>query len=212
MDDMLNNSIVVLMQKTSAQDVRYFLTVCVEAGSISEGLRLIATAKPHIAIVDMETEGDSAIELIKNIKAASPQAAVIVRSLHDELLSGERAPLAGARTDIKARKPIKNGLHAIHVSERIAMTMATKVMERNAPATDSEVEQLSIRELEVFQLLGCGYSTRQIAKKMHVSFKTVHSFRGRIKEKLKLSCPTEVLREALRWHERHNLDYAPQTN
>ena len=77
---------------------------------------------------------------------------------------------------------------------------------------DSMLEKLSDRESEVFRLLGRGWSTPQIAGQMNVSFKTVHSFRGRIKEKLKLSSATEVLREALRWHDRQITDATAQTN
>jgi DNA-binding NarL/FixJ family response regulator len=212
MDDNLNKSIVVVMQNISTQDTPCFLTVCVEAGSISEGLRLIATAKPHIAIVDMAIERHSRIELIRNIKAVSPKAAVMVLSLQDKLLSSQGLLPAGERREVEEIKAAKNGLHAARVSKKIAITRASKVVEGNFPSTDSEVEHLSSREFEVFRLLGCGCSTTQIAEEMQVSFKTVHSFRGRIKEKLKLSSATHVLREALRWHDRQNLAHAAQSN
>jgi DNA-binding NarL/FixJ family response regulator len=79
--------------------------------------------------------------------------------------------------------------------------MAEKFVEGKSAATISPVELLSDRELEVFQLLGRGYSTRQIAEELHISFKTVQSFRARIKEKLKLPNATELLRKAMRWHD-----------
>jgi DNA-binding NarL/FixJ family response regulator len=79
--------------------------------------------------------------------------------------------------------------------------MAEKFIEGRPPATASPIEQLSDRELEVFQLLGLGYNTRQIADHLHVGFKTVQSYCARIKEKLRLANATELLREAIRWHE-----------
>jgi DNA-binding NarL/FixJ family response regulator len=79
--------------------------------------------------------------------------------------------------------------------------MAEKFVERKPSATGSPIEQLSDRELEVFQLMGRGFNTRQIADELHVSFKTVQAFHARIKEKLKLANATELLREAIRWHD-----------
>jgi DNA-binding NarL/FixJ family response regulator len=118
---------------------------------------------------------------------------------------GQRALLAGARGRVQERQPAKNGLRAVYFCEKIALTRVGRALENNFPATDSAVGQLSKRELEVFRLLGSGCGTGQIAQEMRISFKTVHSFRGRIKEKLKLSSATEVLREALRWHDKQAL-------
>jgi DNA-binding NarL/FixJ family response regulator len=124
---------------------------------------------------------------------------------HDKLLGGEPARVGGVRLDIKERVATRSRLHTLHVGKKNAMMMAANLGDGNSPARDSVIEQFSPRELEVFRLLGRAWSTRQIAKHMHIRFKTVHSFRGRIKKKLKLSSATEVLRVALRWHDRQNL-------
>jgi len=189
------------------------LKACGEAGSASDGLKLIATVKPHVAIVDISMEGGSGLELIKNIKATCPEVVVIVLSMHDELLYCERALRAGARGYIMKREATRNVLQAIrcvlngemYLSERMAMMMAERFAEGKPPATSSAVALLSDRELEVFQLLGRGLSTRQIAQEMHVGFKTAQAFRARIKEKLQLSSATELLRAATRWHDSQNL-------
>jgi DNA-binding NarL/FixJ family response regulator len=189
------------------------LTVCGEGGSASDGLKLIAETKPHVAIVDISMEGGSGIELIKNIKATCPDVAVIVLSMHDELLFSERALRAGARGYIMKRAATKNVLQALrtvlqgnlYISNGIAKMMAEKFLDGKAPATGSLVDLLSDRELEVFQLLGHGRGTRQIAEEMHVSFRTVQAFCARIKEKLKLASATELLREAVRWHDKQSL-------
>jgi DNA-binding NarL/FixJ family response regulator len=185
------------------------LKVCGEAGNASEGFKLIAKAEPNVAIVDISMEGGSGIQLIKNIRSACPEVAVIVLSMHDETLYGERALRAGARGYIMKREATRNVLRAVrrvlegkfYLSEKMATLMAERFAEGTAPATRSVVELLSDRELEVFQLLGRGFSTRQIADELHVSFKTVQAFSARIKEKLGLSGATELLREAVRWHD-----------
>jgi DNA-binding NarL/FixJ family response regulator len=89
----------------------------------------------------------------------------------------------------------------LFVSEKIAALMAEKFVEGRTAASASPVEQLSDRELEVFQLLGRGHSTRQIADHLHVGFKTVQAYCARIKEKLRLANATELLRAAMHWNE-----------
>jgi DNA-binding NarL/FixJ family response regulator len=89
----------------------------------------------------------------------------------------------------------------MYLNDKMAKLMAEKFVEGKSPAAISPVELLSDRELEVFHLLGRGLGTRQIAEEMHVGFKTVQSFNARIKEKLKLLNATELMREALRWHD-----------
>ena len=92
----------------------------------------------------------------------------------------------------------------IYVSPRVASLMAQKFVGGKAGKTNFPIEQLSDRELEVFQLLGCGYSTRQISEHLHVGFKTVQGYSARIKEKLNLANINELMREAIRWQESQN--------
>jgi DNA-binding NarL/FixJ family response regulator len=129
--------------------------------------------------------------------------------MHDETLYAERALRAGARGYIMKREATKKILQAIrsvlagklYVSEKITALMAEKFVEGRPATVESPVQQLSDRELEVFQLLGRGYTTRQIAEHLHIGFKTVQAYCARIKEKLNLTNVTELLREAIRWHE-----------
>jgi DNA-binding NarL/FixJ family response regulator len=185
------------------------LTVCGEADSAPEALRIIGATKPDIAIVDISMEGGSGIELIKNFKASHPHVIVIVLSMHDEALYAERALRAGARGYIMKREATKGVLQAIrcvlggklYLSEKMAAMLAEKFVDGRPKAEVSVIEKLSDRELEVFQLLGRGYSTRRIADELHVSFKTVQAFCARIKEKLRLANATELLHGAMRWHD-----------
>ncbi|HEX4122620.1 MAG TPA: response regulator transcription factor [Verrucomicrobiae bacterium] len=187
------------------------LTVCGEAADKAEAIKLIGSVKPEIAVVDISLEEGSGIELIKDIKVTTPDVAVIVLSMHDESLYAERALRAGARGYVMKREVTRNVLQAIrcvldgklYLSDKIATVLAEKWVEGRL-STVSPVETLSDRELEVFQSLGSGYSTRQTAERLNVSIKTVQAFCARIKEKLNLANANELLREAIRWHDRQN--------
>ena len=185
------------------------LQVCGEAEGAPQALDAIAKLRPDIAIVDISLKNGSGIELIKNIRSVVPEVAVIVLSMHDEGLYAERALRAGARGYIMKRETAKKVIAAIrqvlqgklYLSEPMRAFIAEKFVGGNPPGTSLPVNQLSDRELEVFQLLGQGYETRQIAVSLNISMKTVQAFCARIKEKLTLTSATELLREAVRWHE-----------
>jgi DNA-binding NarL/FixJ family response regulator len=181
--------------------------VCGEASDGAEAMNLIATAKPDVAIVDISLEGGSGIELIKGVKAAYPNVAMVVLTMHDESLYAERALRAGARGYVMKREATKKIIPAIRrvlegklfVSDKFLTTIAERLVEWNV-SPGSPVAQLSDREMEVFQMIGQGMETRQIAEAMHVNFKTVQAFAARIKKKLMVSNATELVREAVLWH------------
>jgi DNA-binding NarL/FixJ family response regulator len=185
------------------------LVVCGEAESAADALESVLRTKPDVAIIDISLKGGSGIELIKSLRKLQPAVAVIVLSMHEENLYAERAVRAGARGYIMKRETAKKVITAIrqvldgklYLSEQLTSQLAERFLEGGNPADTPTIGRLSDRELEVFQLLGQGYETRQIAESMHVSMKTVQAFCARIKEKLKLTTATELLREAIRWHE-----------
>jgi DNA-binding NarL/FixJ family response regulator len=184
------------------------LIVCGEADGAALALDAITKTKPDIVIVDIALKEGSGIELLRNLKAMRPAVSSIVLSMHDEQLYAERALRAGARGYIMKREATKNVIAGIrevlagrlYLSERLKSLFSEKFL-GGAPPGGSPIEKLSDRELEVFELLGQGCETRKIAETLHVSMKTVQAFCARIKEKLKLSTATELLREAIRWHE-----------
>jgi DNA-binding NarL/FixJ family response regulator len=185
------------------------LAVCGEASNEPAALQLIGALKPDVAVVDISLENGSGIELVKSVKNIYPAVKMLVLSMHDETLYAERALRAGARGYImkrEAAKKVIQGIHAVHngqlyISEKISAVIAGKFVEGRTSESVSIVEQLSNRELEVFQLLGKGQNTRQISEQLHVGFKTVQAYCARIKEKLNLTNATELLREAIRWQE-----------
>src|ERR1700677_1003793 len=177
------------------------LTVCGEAESAPVARELIGEKKPDVAIVDLTLAEGSGFEVIKDIRFQSPKTAVIVLSMHDESLYAERALRAGARGYVMKRETTKKIITAIRqvlegklfVSEKFAATITERLVEGKSDG-GSPLEQLSDRELEVFQMLGRGMQTRQIAESLHISMKTVQVYCARIKEKLGLGSAAELLR------------------
>ena len=196
------------------------LVVCGEAEDVVHAQKEIETTKPDVVIVDISLKGSSGMELIKTIKTQNPETAVIVLSMHDEKLYAERAIRAGARGYIMKRETTKKIVGAIrevlggklHVSDQIAALFAEKFVDRRMPSGGSPIETLSDRELEVFDLLGQGYETRRVAESLHLSIKTVQAYCARIKEKLNLANGTELLREAICWHENRIVEPPKRTS
>jgi DNA-binding NarL/FixJ family response regulator len=185
------------------------LAVCGEAESGPQALQAIEQIKPDVAIVDIALRDSSGIELIKDLKQTCPNVSVLVLSMHEESHYAERALRAGARGYIMKRETTKKVIAAIrqvlsgqlYVSETTAAAMAAQFVAGKSLDVTSPAQQLSDRELEVFEMLGQGRGTRQIAESLRVSVKTVQAYCARIKEKLNLASATELLREAVRWHE-----------
>jgi DNA-binding NarL/FixJ family response regulator len=140
------------------------LVVCGEAATRVQALRAISELKPNVAIVDIALKDSSGLELIKDLTEACPDIAVLVLSMHDESHYAERALRAGAKGYIMKRETTRKVIAAIrqvldgklYISDAVAAAMAAQfVSAKNLPA-GSPVEQLSDRELEVFELLGEG--------------------------------------------------------
>lgn len=187
------------------------LRVCGEAENAPAALSAMASAHPHLMIADINLKNSSGIELLKDVQQLYPEVPVLVLSMHDESLYAERAFRAGAKGFVNKRETAQKVVEAIrrvldgklYVSERAAEILAGKTV-RGQPLNRSAVELLSDRELEVFDKLGQGIGTKQIASDFHVSVKTVQEYCARIKEKLNLASATELLREAVRWHDLNN--------
>jgi len=182
--------------------------VCGQAGNAREALALVETARPRIVVVDISLEGGSGLGLIKDIKALHLKVDMIILSMHDEMLYAERAMRAGAAGYIMKREATNKVLDALravlqggtYFSNAVNAMLAQKLVQGSGDQP-AMIEALSDRELEVFQLLGRGYSTRQVSEQMNVGFKTVHAYCARIKEKLNLASINELIFHAVRWHE-----------
>lgn len=187
------------------------LKVCGETDSAPAALSAIAATLPDLVIADINLKNSSGVELIKSLKESHPDVPVLVLSMHDESLYAERAFRAGANGYVNKRETAQKVIEAIrrvldgklYVSEKAAEILADKTVRGHA-ANRSAIELLSDRELEVFEKLGQGIGTKQIADDFRVSVKTIQEYCARIKEKLHLGSATELLREAVRWHDAQN--------
>jgi DNA-binding NarL/FixJ family response regulator len=185
------------------------LTVCGESDRAAEAFQEIVARKPDVAIVDISLKDSSGIELIKSLSESCPAVAILVLSMHDETHYAERALRAGARGYVVKRETTKKVVDAIrrvlegklYIGERVAEAITGRALGTRQAETRSPVEQLSDRELEVFEMLGHGQGTRQIAESLGVSVKTIQAYCARIKEKMGLESATELLREAFRRNE-----------
>jgi DNA-binding NarL/FixJ family response regulator len=181
--------------------------VCGEAEDALEALKAIKEKRPDFVILDVSLKNSSGIELIKDIKLRYSDIPILTLSMHDEAIYAERALRAGARgylmkqeapeTVVKAVSHILSG--NIYVSDKIATRMFNKLIEGQSNIENSPVDILTDRELEVFQLIGRGLGTRQIAQKLHVSVKTIENHRAHIKEKLNLGSAIELVQHATLW-------------
>ena len=181
------------------------LVVCCQAEDASEAMEFIKESDPDIIIVDISLKETSGLELIKDIKVQYPQLPVLVLSMHDESLYAERSLRAGARGYIMKQEATDRVIMAIRKVLKgelyISDSMTAKMVDRlvGGATESSPVNALSDRELEVFDMLGQGHGTRNISEKLHLSIKTIETYRAHIKRKLNLSDATELIQHAVQW-------------
>lgn len=183
------------------------LTVCGEAEGLAQAMKLFRETQPDVVIVDISLENGSGIELVKELTAQRKDLKILVCSMHEESLFAERALRAGAKGYINKEQATEKLLVAVRrvVSGRVYLSeqMTHRMLYRQVGASDeppkSSIEALSDRELEVFEQIGHGITTRQIADKLHLSPKTIETYRENIKHKLNLENATELTQHAVRW-------------
>lgn len=185
------------------------LAVCGEAGGPAEALKLIAQHKPDLVLTDLTMPGRSGLEFIKDLHALHPTLSILIMTMHDESVFAERALRAGARGYIMKEAGGEKLLTAIrrvltgevYVSDKMAARILSGLSGPKPRGSSSPIEKLTDREFEVFQLIGQGKSTREMAAELNLSPKTVDVHRANIKEKLGLSDVTALIRHAVRWVE-----------
>ncbi|MGA2747520.1 MAG: response regulator transcription factor [Verrucomicrobiota bacterium] len=183
------------------------LVVCGQVPDAASAMKAVAELKPDLALVDISLEGTNGIDLIKSLKAKHEDLPILVVSMHDESLYAERALRAGAQGYIMKNQPIQIVRAAIFkvlggdvfLSDKMSTAVLARLLLGRKDQPASPLEQLSDRELEVFQMLGEGKSSRQIAEDLDLTIPTIHSFRNRIKEKLQYKNSTELVLHAMQW-------------
>lgn len=185
------------------------LRVAGEAGQPTEAFQQLAKLKPDLILTDLTMPGRSGIEFIKDLRAQDPHLLILVVSMHDEIVYAERVLRAGARGYIMKEAGGESLLAAIrqvlqgsvYVSPRMSATILEGITGSGPKRGHSLIEKLTDREFEIFQLVGQGKNTRQIAEQLHLSSKTVDVHRSNIREKLNLQDATALVRYAVRWVE-----------
>lgn len=183
------------------------LQTCAQAGSKSEAIQQIMQNPPDLVIVDISLTDGSGLELIKEIKAQFQGIKILAVSMHDESLFAERSIRAGALGFVNKQQAPEQLIKAIdqviqgkvYLSPEVTERMICRSIGSDNHSDQSPIESLSDRELEVFEQIGNGETTRQIANKLNLSSKTIETYRENIKHKLNLGNATELTRHAIQW-------------
>ena len=182
------------------------LEVCGEAEDVSQALEQLETARPDVVVVDLTLKSGHGLELIQEIKARNDRIKMLVSSMHDESLFAERALRAGAAGYVSKQESPDKIIDAVRQVLRgeiyLSTRMASRLLHRVATGERLEkdpIQSLSDRELEVFEMVGQGLTTKQIARKLDLSHKTIETHREKIKTKLNLRNSTELSRHATQW-------------
>lgn len=183
------------------------LTVCAEVGDIASALESVDHNRPDIAVIDIALNQENGLELIRKILKKDASIRILVVSMHDENMYGERvlavgamgylSKLAASRNIVDAIRRVLKG--KIYLSEELSERLLDRRMKGGKPAPLVGVMSLTDRELEVFTLIGNGLTTSEIANQLHLSIKTIETHRQKLKWKLRLKNAAELSREATRW-------------
>ncbi len=183
------------------------LLVCGEADDIPSALRLIEAKQPDIAVVDVSLKDGSGVDLVKRLKSRHIPTRVLVWSVYGESLYANRALQAGASgyiTKDAATDTIINAIRCvldgrIYASPELTQQLLARSTPGHPVTSNTALELLSDREMEVFRLIGEGVTTAEIAKQLKLSVNTVETYRSRIRQKLDLSNAAQLHRAATQW-------------
>lgn len=183
------------------------LRVCAQASNAAEAMSALEASRLDLAVVDISLPGMDGIELIKNIKARFPEVRILVLSMYEEKVYAERAFRAGAIGYVMKQAPTEHVLTAIHraldgrlyFSAKMEDLLLEKLRTDSPRIETSEVGLLTDRELEIFLLIGRGFTAREIAQSLHLSVKTVDAHRAHVRQKLGVESGAELMRRAVEW-------------
>jgi DNA-binding NarL/FixJ family response regulator len=180
------------------------LELCGDVDNPSRAFELIEAKQPHLVVTGLALKGAHGLDFIKDLHLQYPHVRVLVFSMYDESLYAERAIRAGGDGFVTKRERTEEVVRAIHVvlrggiylSERVTGEALRRVFRPRALVIGAELRGLSDRELEIFEFIGNGRSTVQIACALHLSVKTIETYRSRIKIKLRLTTGAQLVARA----------------
>lgn len=185
------------------------LEVVLQLETAEQLLEQLKALDVDLMIVDISLPGMNGIELVKHVIFQKPNQKILILTRHEEFTYAERALRAGANGYLTKMESPELLLKAIHkvlngglfVSEEISEKLLLSTLHGKKDILSSPFEILSDRELEVFELIGRGLSSNEIAKQLHLAIKTIETYRSRIKEKMNYKNSTELMFNAVKWVE-----------
>ena len=183
------------------------MEVCGETSSSDEAFREIEELQPDVAVVDISLNDAHGLDLVQNVRSQYPEVRMIVFSMYDENVYAERAIRAGAAGYLMKSEPTKNIVEAVRSAHEgevyLSRKMSSRILNKVAMGRTSEpsfaIDELTDREMAVFQMLGQGYSVQEIQDRLSLSRKTIETYRRRAKEKLGFDTVSELLQYAVQW-------------
>jgi DNA-binding NarL/FixJ family response regulator len=183
------------------------MEICGEAGSPAEAMARIPKLNPDLIIADLTMKSGGGLDFIKDSRALHENIPVLVVSMHDEKIHAERVLRAGASGYIMKEESPAHLASAVqrvldggvYLSEAMSSRLLKSVANTGTRNTDSPLQKLTDREFEVFQFIGRGQTTEEIAGQLHISPRTVDVHRAQIKEKLQLKSGTALVHYAVQW-------------
>ena len=183
------------------------MEICGEASTSDDAFRAIEKKRPDVAIIDISLNDAHGLDLVQNVRAQYPNVKMIVFSMYDENVYAERAIRAGASGFLMKSEPTQTIIEAIRSVHRgevyLSRHMASRILNKVAMGRSAEpsfaIDELTDREMAVFQMLGQGYSVQDIQDRLNLSRKTIETYRRRAKEKLGFDTVSELLQYAVQW-------------
>jgi DNA-binding NarL/FixJ family response regulator len=185
------------------------LLICAEADNAKDARSAIKERNPDVIIADIGLNQGDGIELVRDVRAHYSRLPILVLSIHDEAIYAERMLSVGANGYIMKDATAEQILHSLRrvldgdvcVSQDVGFSMIRKSA-AHGYLSSNPIDRLSNRELQILHLIGKGMSTRETARSLNLSIKTVESHRQRIKTKLNLNTGTQLVQYAINWFTR----------
>jgi len=179
-----------------------------EANTIAEALTLVEAHPPNLLLVDVSLHHENGLELVKTIHSADPQIFQLVISMYDEIIYASKALQAGARGYVMKQEATETLMSAIETVLKGKIYLSDAMQERlidsyaswdtKKPEVDL-IAQLSVREMQVFRMIGQGFGVSEIAEHLSLSGKTINAYRDNIRQKLSISDAGTLRKFAIKW-------------
>jgi len=187
------------------------LSACAEAASLEEAQAVLEKDAPELILLDLRLGGGDVLEFIKASRTRFPKVRILILSQHDEPLYAERTLRAGASGYVIKEEAPGEVLTAIrlvltgeiYISRKIAAVVLQRMVQAGQPDGTTRLEDLTDREFTIYQLVGSGLTSREIAEELKLSVKTIETHRENIKHKRGLRNATELVHDATEWVGKH---------